>query len=423
MSLLPTISKIATAQSHETMQGLDESDIVTVDSEDEAVVMDSDKEQQRPNSSLDDSMDITVSRDTSVDSRKTTSDRRSSGVRRTARSQSGAGSSYGDRSFSGVRSPLSARSISRPRSTSGARSTSRARSTSMTRSTSRGRSTSRARSTSAERSSPRARSTSRPSSQSRVRSPSPRRESSSSSSSSDSSSSDDSRSSSPEIPAQLPISKLRIKLDSLPTPKSKNYKPVKILTGKPRKTVRSLTTNSLVNKLRSLTCKVEIPRLRFRNLSPESDTEAEVKLHRLDMAALPGCQAAKRIPTAKDVMEPQPPIKIRLGTPSETIPITGRSLSSVLADIVTKPRLKNVVSSREYSDYKLPKEWQEEASRTGQILFTSLLSKTVDFLIKLAETEICRDILEEIVTAIVEGNDICEDILEDTIDELFVRET
>ena len=217
--------------------------------------------------------------------------------------------------------------------------------------------------------------------------------SSSSSSSASESSSDESRSSSP-VPAQLPIPKLKIKFASLPSPKSnKSYKAVKVFgenqLGKPAG--KRPTCNSLVSKLRSFTCKVDVPRLKFRSRSPDSADEAEIKLHQLDIEAVPRCHTVRMAKNIQQTQERQPPIapiKIRLRSPSESTPVqTGQSLFSVLEQITTKPRLKATVCNRQYKDFQLTSE--PESKATEPEVFSSSLSKSLAVLTKFAETEIC----------------------------------
>ena len=257
--------------------------------------------------------------------------------------------------------------------------------------------------------------------------------SSSSSSSASDSSSDESRSSSP-APVQLPIPKLKIKIGSLPNPPSpklpksnKNYRAVKVFgenqLGKP--TGRQLTTNSLVNKLRSLTCKVDVPRLKFRCRSPDSADEAEVKLHQQDIQVVPRCQTDKTVgrsniqETPERLQPPIAPIKIRLRSPSESQPAaqTGQSLFSVLDQICTRrPRLKATTSSKQYKDFQLP---VPEPRPAEPEVFSSSLTKSLAVLTKFAEAEIYHNIVDEIVTKIELRKSICEEILGETIDEIF----
>lgn len=259
------------------------------------------------------------------------------------------------------------------------------------------------------------------------RSPSPRKSSGSSSSSSSSSdsSSDESRSSSPDIPAQLPIPKLKIKLTSLPSQPSKSYRPVKIFTDPPRHTARKRTTknNSLAKTLRSLNCKIDIPRLKFRNRSPNSEDEAEFRLHRLDIETLAGCRTDKKSPMTKYKSEAQPPIapiKIRLRSPSESVtPPSGQCLSTILAQIVRRPRLKATVSSRSYSDFCLPDSPENMAK---DVVFNSSLTKSMAVLAKFSDNEICHDILKDIVSEIAEGRTVCEDIIGELVRSLILSE-
>merc|ERR1711874_144944 len=118
--------------------------------------------------------------------------------------------------------------------------------------------------------------------------------SSSSSSSESESSSGNSRSSSPEIPKtpdlapvqQLPIPKLRIKLNKLVTnPTNSAYKPVKVITSPYQPDIKP-TLNGFANKLRSLNCKVNVPRLKFKVLDEDMEMRKAVKLHEKDIEEL-----------------------------------------------------------------------------------------------------------------------------------------
>ena len=274
-----------------------------------------------------------------------------------------------------------------------------------------------------ERSSSGARSSRSPS-PSRARSVTPQKSlaSSSSSSSSSDSSSEDSRASSP-APAQLPIPKIKIKLASLPSPKSKSYKPVKVFGSKLHPSTRKPSNNNLVNKLRSLSCQVDMPRLRFRNRDTDSEEEAEIRLHHLDIKALPGCQATRKVPMSLEKAVAQPPIaplKIRLRSPAETVPMqTGQSLFSVLEQIAKRPRLKATVPSKEYKDFILPVP--EQKAPEG-LVFSSSLTKSIAVLTKFAEAEICHNIIEDIVSKIEERKYICENIVTDILNGLFESE-
>ena len=246
------------------------------------------------------------------------------------------------------------------------------------------------------------------------------------------SSSDESRSSSPGVPTQLPIPKLKINLASLASPKSRSYRPVKIYTGRPRKTNKKLIpTNNLVAKLRSLTCKVDMPRLKFRNRSLDSEDEAEVKLHCLDIEALPGCRSIKKQANSADISCSQPPIaplKIRLARPDQgeglarvgQHPSSCQSLSSVLATIVKRPRLKAVISKKEYSEFP---EQKSQIITEEDPLFSTSLTKSMAVLVKFADSEICHEILDTIVNSIEETQSICGDIVGEIIEEMVLSET
>ena len=247
--------------------------------------------------------------------------------------------------------------------------------------------------------------------------------SSSSSSSASDSSSDESRSSSP-VPAQLPIPKLKIKFASLPSPKAnKNYKAVRVFgenqAGKPAG--NRPTTNSLVSKLKSFTCKVDVPRLKFRRRDSDSADEAEIKLHQLDIEAVPRCQTVKMAKNFQQTPESHPPIapiKIRLNRQEqESTPVqTGQSLFSVLEQITTRPRLKATVCNRQYKDFQIT---EPEPKAAEPEVFSSSLTKSLAVLTKFAETEICHNIIDDLVTKIELRKSICEEILEETIDEIF----
>ena len=166
-----------------------------------------------------------------------------------------------------------------------------------------------------------------------------------------------------------------------------------------------------------------MPRLRFRNRDTDSEEEAEIRLHHLDIKALPGCQATKKVPMSleKEVVQPPiAPLKIRLRSPAETVALqTGHSLFSVLEQIAKRPRLKATVPSKEYKDFILPVP--EQKSSEG-LVFSSSLTKSIAVLTKFAEAEICHNIIEDIVSEIEERRSICENIVTDILNGLFESE-
>ena len=108
---------------------------------------------------------------------------------------------------------------------------------------------------------------------------------------------------------------------------------------------------------------------------------------------------AKNIQQTPERQPPIAPIKIRLRSPSESTPVqTGQSLFSVLEQITTRPRLKATVCNRQYKDFQLSSE--PESKATEPEVFSSSLSKSLAVLTKFAETEICHEIMDDLVTKI-----------------------
>merc|ERR1712106_676518 len=261
--------------------------------------------------------------------------------------------------------------------------------------------------------------------------------SSSSSSSESESSSDDSRSSTPEIPKtpdlapvqQLPIPKLRIKLTNLMAgPAVSAYKPVKVITS-PYQPDFQPTVNGLANKLRSLNCKVNVPRLKFKVLDQDLDLQNGVKLHEKDIEELSDHKVTiftkeKKLPepdTSNKEMDRPPiaPIKIRLRTSSETVSNTGRSLSSILAEIVKEPCALAPNKIKDFSEFEIP---HSEGLIEDGFLFSSSLTKSFSALAKFVETEICRDILNDVVIKVEESRKVSTDIIHEILDDIFFNE-
>ena len=122
----------------------------------------------------------------------------------------------------------------------------------------------------------------------------------------------------------------------------------------------------------------------------------------MDIEAVPGCQTVKMAKNIQLMLERQPPvtpIKVQLRSPSESTPVqTGQSLFSVLEQITTRPRLKTTVCNRQYKDFQLTSE--PESKATEPEVFSSSLSKSLAVLTKFAETEICHNIIDDLVTKI-----------------------
>merc|ERR1711915_434239 len=251
---------------------------------------------------------------------------------------------------------------------------------------------------------------------------------------------EESRSSTPEIPKtpeynapeQLPIPKLRIKLPKLsPAPKISPYKPVKVITG-PRQSQIQPTVNCFANKLGSLGCKVNVPRLKFKVLDDDSETLKNARLHEKDIEALAEHRVSMvsnvRKKSERDLVSKQvdrppiAPIKIRLRTTSETTSNSvskTKSLLSVLAEIVpiapTVPERK----PKELSDFMLP---EKELPKENKVLFSSSLSESCSALVKFVEMEICRDIVYEVVKNVEESRAISGDIIHEIFDDIFFNE-
>eukprot|EP00092_Neocalanus_flemingeri_P005869 GFUD01006317.1.p1 GENE.GFUD01006317.1~~GFUD01006317.1.p1 ORF type:complete len:3795 (+),score=856.15 GFUD01006317.1:678-11387(+) len=261
--------------------------------------------------------------------------------------------------------------------------------------------------------------------------------SSSSSSSNSESSSDESRSSSPEAPKspqqapvqQLPIPKLRIKKSLIPGLTPSSYKPVKLITN-PQNAEFRPSANCLANKLRSLNCKVNVPRLKFQVLDQASDSQNGVKIHEKDIEDLSYHQKSpvtkvKEIPKSdisiKDIMKRPPiaPIKIRLRTSSETVSNTGRSLSSILAEIVKEPCAIPPSRVKDFAEFEIP---SEECPTEEGFLFSSSLTKSMSALAKFVETEICRDILNDVVIKVEESRKVSGDIIHEILEDIFFNE-
>ena len=262
--------------------------------------------------------------------------------------------------------------------------------------------------------------------------------SSSSSSSESESSSADSRSSTPEIPKtpelapiqQLPIPKLRIKLTNLMQgPKNCAYKPVKVITSPFQPDIEP-TRNGFANKLRSLNCKVNVPRLKFKVLDDDVDIKNGVKFHEKDIEELAEHKVTvctkdnKKLPET-DISNPEinrppiAPIKIRLRTSSETIANTGRSLSSILAEIVQEPCKMPPSTVKDFSEFEIP---NSEPINGEEFLFSSSLTKSFSALTKFVETEICRDILNDVVIKVEESRKVSSEIINEVLEDIFFNE-
>merc|ERR1712029_367658 len=113
--------------------------------------------------------------------------------------------------------------------------------------------------------------------------------------------------------------------------------------------------------------------------------------------------------------------KIRLRKPSEHLPIpqNGRSLSSILAEIVRRPPPSQQNVSKKFQEYKLP---QDDDTKPPQNLFSTSLSKSISTLAKFADLETCRDIIEDVVERVEESNKICGGIIGEVIDDIFFQE-
>ena len=221
-----------------------------------------------------------------------------------------------------------------------------------------------------------------------------------------------------------PIPKLRIKKSLLEA--LSPYKPVKVLAGRPRQRKQRPPSNGLASKLRALSCKVNVPRLKFRVLDSFALSNINlVKFHQKDIQTLSIHQVSesKLIPKSensdgKDSSQPPiPSLKIRLRKPVESAPAQqGRSLSSILAEIVTKPPPPPAVTqNREIPGFLTPPQSDPEQN----ILFSTSLSNSMTLLTRFVETEICRDILDEVVAEVHQRQEIASDILQDLFNGLF----
>lgn len=229
----------------------------------------------------------------------------------------------------------------------------------------------------------------------------------------------------PVIPA--PSSSLA---PSTPSKASSLYKPVKVITSPPKQ-AKHPSMNSLANKLRSFRCNVKVPRLKYKLLDEPTTGVNAFKLHEKDIQAYPSLQYVHQPVTPRSnnnnkeqvqQSTPQiPTLKIRLRKPSDhhPSPQNGRSLSSILAEIVRRPHPSQQSSVKSFPEYSLP---QKVETQPAVNLFSSSLSKSISAIAKFADTEICRDILTEVLDKIEESNAVCGSLLEELVEDIFFQE-
>eukprot|EP00090_Calanus_glacialis_P001582 TRINITY_DN11151_c0_g1_i2.p1 TRINITY_DN11151_c0_g1~~TRINITY_DN11151_c0_g1_i2.p1 ORF type:complete len:1784 (-),score=477.31 TRINITY_DN11151_c0_g1_i2:958-5901(-) len=124
--------------------------------------------------------------------------------------------------------------------------------------------------------------------------------------------------------------------------------------------------------------------------------------------------------TNKEINRPPiAPIKIRLRTSSETASNTGRSLSSILAEIVKEPCSQAPSAIKDFSEFEIPRS---ECQTEEGFLFSSSLSKSFSALARFAETEICRDILNDVVIKVEGSRIVSSDIIHEILDDIFFNE-
>ena len=265
----------------------------------------------------------------------------------------------------------------------------------------------------------------------------------------------------------LPIPKLRIPRALIqPLNKDSCYKRVEIREGRRNSNSKSRTSNIIAQQLRSLNCRVDLEKLNLRvrfisieyilntntsllfiqknyiilnhfncdifqvlTRSPKKSSKNSVKIHQADLSMLKTGKVKstklsrkfRKVSTELKERPPIAPIKIRLkNNRAETVQSTGKSLISVLAEII-KDKTPRTVPEKTYIDYP-NLDVKPVVGKTSEIVMkNNNLSSTVSAIATLFNTKLCQDILLDLLETIVEPRELSNQLIDTVLNDVIVN--
>ena len=163
--------------------------------------------------------------------------------------------------------------------------------------------------------------------------------------------------------------------------------------------------------------------------SPKKSSKNSVKIHQADLSMLKTVKVKsaklsrklRKVSTEIKERPPIAPIKIRLkNNRAETVQNTGKSLISVLAEII-KDKTPRTVPEKTYIDFP-NLDAKPVVGKTSEIVMkNNNLSSTVSAIATLFNTKLCQDILLDLLKTVVEPRELSNQLLDTVLSDVIVN--